>query len=301
MRVFITGGTGLIGSRLVQSLLERGDECVVVSRAGRDPWGHERVRMLRGDPATAGDWQRAVSGCDAVVNLAGQRIVDPPHRWTTARKRLLRDSRVETTRQVVAAIRAASAIPRTLVSASAIGYYGDRGDAEIDESSSRGSDFLAEVAVAWEDAARAAETVTRVALVRTGLVLDRSGGVLAPLVPLFKLGLGGPWGDGSQWWSWIHVADVIGLILWVIDGEAAGPLNLTAPNPVTVSAFARSLGSALGRPAVLRQPAFALRLAMGEMADALLASQRVVPRRALEAGYAFRFPELAGALADLFG
>lgn len=301
MRVVVTGGTGLIGSRLVRALLDRGDECVVVSRSGRDPWGHDRARIVGGDPTVPGDWQRAVSGCDVVVNLAGQRIVDPPHRWTAARKRLLRDSRVEATRQVVAAIRTADRKPAALVSASAIGYYGDRGDETLDESATRGSDFLADLSVAWEGAARGAEDVTRVVCVRTGLVLDRSGGALAPLVPLFKLGLGGPWGDGTQWWSWIHAADEIGLILLAIDADVAGPLNLTAPNPVTVDSFAKALARSLNRPAIMRQPAFALRLALGQMAEALLASQRVVPRRALDAGYAFRFPELDGALADLFG
>jgi uncharacterized protein (TIGR01777 family) len=301
MRVFVTGGTGLIGSRLVRALLDRGDECVVVSRSGRDPWGHERAEIVRGNPVAAGAWQRAVAGCDVVVNLAGQRIVDPPHRWTAARKRLLRDSRVEITRQVAAAVRAADPTPHTFVSASAIGYYGDRGDETLDESAARGEDFLADLSVAWEDAAQDAQDVTRVVRIRTGLVLDRSGGALAPLVPLFKLGLGGPWGDGTQWWSWIHVADEIGLILFAIDADVAGPLNLTAPNPVTVNSFAKALGRTLKRPSLMRQPAFALRLAMGEMADALLASQRVVPRRALDAGYTFRFPKLDGALGNLFG
>jgi uncharacterized protein (TIGR01777 family) len=301
MRVFVTGGTGLIGSRLVRQLLERGDECVVVSRTGRDRWGHERVRVVRGDPRVAGQWQGEVAGCDAVVNLAGQRIVDPPHRWTAARKRLLWDSRVEATHQVVAAMRAAERKPAVLVSGSAIGYYGDRADEALDESAARGSDFLADLSVAWEDAARAAGDTTRVVCVRTGLVLDRSGGALAPLIPLFKLGLGGPWGPGTQWWSWIHAADEIGLILLALDSDVSGPLNLTAPHPVTVGTFATALARALHRPAIVRQPAFALRLAMGEMAEALLASQRVVPQRALDAGYAFRHPELDGALADLFG
>jgi uncharacterized protein (TIGR01777 family) len=301
MRVFVTGGTGLIGSRLVRALLDRGDECVVVSRSGRDPWGHERAEIVRGDPMTAGEWHRSVAGCDVVVNLAGQRIIDPPHRWTAARKRLLRDSRVEITQRVAAAIRAAEPTPHTFVSASAVGYYGNRGDETLDESAAGGDDFLADLSVAWEAAAVAAEDKTRVVCVRTGIVLDRSGGALAPLIPLFKLGLGGPWGDGTQWWSWIHVADEIDLMLFAIDSDVAGPLNLTAPNPVTVKSFATALGRALKRPALMRQPAFALRLAMGEMADALLASQRVVPQRALDAGYAFRFPELDGALGDLFG
>ncbi|MEE8192829.1 MAG: TIGR01777 family oxidoreductase [Gemmatimonadales bacterium] len=300
MRVFVTGGTGFIGTRLVHALAERGDECVVLSRNGTDRWNHPTVEVLKGDPTRPGEWQSRVGDANVVVNLAGKRLVEPPHRWTDARKRQLVQSRVESTRQVVAAIRAASTTPAVLLSASAIGYYGDRAAEALDESASPGDDFLAKLSLEWEAAAREAESVTRVALLRTGLVLDPREGALAPLVPLFKLGLGGPWGPGQQWWSWIHIADEVGLILYAIDHELAGPINLTAPTPVTVNQFAQSLGKALKRPALLRAPAFAVRLALGEMADALLGSQRVVPERALDAGYAFRFPDLAGALADLF-
>lgn len=300
MRVFLTGGTGFIGTHVVHALLARGDDCVVVSRSGRNPWQHERARVIQSDPTKPGDWQHDAAAADIIVNLAGHRIVEPPHRWTEERKALIRRSRIETTRQCVAAMRAASTVPRALVSASAIGYYGDRGDEVLDEAKPPGDDFLAELSVAWEGAAREAEGITRVTLLRTGMVLHPEEGALAPLVPLFKLGLGGPWGSGEQWWSWIHLADEIGLILLAIDNDLPGPLNLTAPHPVTVDQFAKALGDALKRPALLRAPAFAMRLALGEAADALLGSLRVVPQRALDAGYAFRFPELNRALAQLF-
>ncbi len=235
-----------------------------------------------------------------MVNLAGHRIVEPPHRWTEARKQLISKSRTEATRQCVAAIRAAATAPRALISASAIGYYGDRGAEVLHEATPPGDDFLARLAVEWEAEAREVESHTQVTLLRTGLVLDPKDGAMAPLVPLFKLGLGGPWGSGEQWWSWIHLADQIGLILFAIDNDIPGPVNLTAPNPVTVNEFAKALGAALNRPALLRVPEFALRLMLGEMADSLLGSLRVVPQRALETGYKFQFPKLDGALADLF-
>lgn len=300
MHVFLTGGTGFIGSHLVSSLVARGDHCVVLSRSGRDHWHETRVRVIAGDPTQPGPWQQDVAACDAVVNLAGARIVDPPQRWTAARKALLRASRVDTTRQVVDAIRGAASPPH-LVSVSAIGYYGPRGSDIVTEDDPPGTDFLASLAADWERTARAAESTTRVTLVRGGLALGTGGGVLQSLVPLFKLGLGGPWGSGEQWWSWIHVVDQVRLMLFAIDRSVTGPLNATAPNPVTVNAFAAALGKALGRPAIARAPAFALRLALGEAADALLELQRVVPGRAEAAGFEFRFPRLEGALDDIFG
>ena len=300
MLVLITGGTGFIGSHLVNALVARGDECIVVSRSGRDRWSHPRVRLVKGDPTTGGDWQLAVAGVDAVVNLAGAPIVQGPRRWTKARKQVLARSRVETTRQLAAAIRDASPRP-ALLSGSAVGYYGARGPEAVDESAGPGSDFLANLAVEWEGAARAVADEVRVALLRTGIVLGRGSRAFDPLVPLFKLGLGGPWGDGTQWWSWIHITDEVGLIMHILDRQLDGAFNLTAPNPVTVSEFARAMGKALRRPALMRVPAPFLRLALGEAADVMLALQRVVPGRALESGYRFRFPTIEEALADILG
>jgi uncharacterized protein (TIGR01777 family) len=300
MRIFLTGGTGFIGTHLVRALRQRGDECVVVSRTPESRWNDPGVHVVTADPTEPGEWQTEIGSCDAVVNLAGARIVDPPHRWTSARKDELRRSRVETTRRVVEAIEVAATPPRVLASASAIGYYGPRGDDMLDESEPAGSDFLARLTAEWEAAAQRASQRTRVAVLRGGLALGADGGVLAPLRPIFKLGLGGPWGDGSEWWSWIHVEDQVRLTLFILDGSLDGPVNVTAPNPVTVREFAKALGQELGRPAVARVPEFVLRAALGEAADALLRLQRVVPRRALSAGFAFRYPRVAEALAAVF-
>lgn len=301
MRVFVTGGTGFIGSHVVSALVARGDECVVLSRSGRDPWDHPAVRVVRGDPTLAGGWQTEVAKTDVIVNLAGAKIVDPPHRWTEARKALLRQSRIDTTQNLVAAMKQASPGPEVLLSSSAVGFYGSRGDAIVDESSPPGDDFLAALAQDWEAAALEAQDSATVVLLRTGLVLGQGGGVLEALLPLFRLGLGGPWGSGNQWWAWIHLEDHIRLILHALKQRLSGPVNLTAPNPVTVAEFARALGKALHRPAFLPAPAFALRLMLGEAAEALLDLQRAVPTRALEVGFEFQFPTIEEALQDLLG
>ncbi len=299
MRIFLTGATGFIGTPLVRALYERGDECVVVSRSGRDPWRNERVRVIEADPVILGTWRDQLSGVDVVVNLAGERIVDPPRRWTVERKHRLFESRVATTRNLATAIRTTRHRPSVFVSGSAIGYYGARGDDALDESSGPGEDFLAKLAVQWEEAALEIEDVLSVATLRTGIVLGANGGALAPLLSLFRLGLGGPWGHGRQWWSWIHLADQVALILFVIDERLSGPINLTAPNPVTLNDFAAALGAALRRPAMLRAPKFLMRLALGEAAATLFDLQRVLPKRALEIGYRFEFATISQALDDL--
>jgi uncharacterized protein (TIGR01777 family) len=300
MKIFLTGATGFIGRHLVRALLERGDRCTVVSRSGRDPWREARVRVVVGDPARPGDWQRETSGADAVINLAGERIIEPLKFWTPQRKRVLLASRVETTRQLAQAIRAASPRPAVLVSGSAVGYYGPRGDELLEESAPPGDDFLARLAVEWERAADEAKDVTRVCVIRTGFVLGRDAPAVAPLLPLFRLGLGGSWGSGRDWLSWVHIADLVGLWLFALEHPLAGAVNGTAPNPVRVDGFADALGRRLRRPVLFRMPPVGLRLALGEAADALLHLQRVVPARALAEGFQFRFPTLETALADLF-
>lgn len=300
MTVFFTGGTGYIGGHLVRALLARGTPCVVVTRSAADPWRDPRVRLLRADPREPGDWQEVLDGCAAVVNLAGAPLVDPPHRWTGSRKRTIQDSRVETTANVAAAIARARRPPAVFLSGSAVGYYGDRGDDVLTERTAPGTDFLAGVCNAWEAAAVVPDSTREVRL-RTGLVLGHGSPLLAPMVPVFKMGVGGAWGSGTQWWPWVHIADVVGIVLYLLDEPVTGPVNVTAPEPVRVSEFAERLAAALHRPAVARVPAFALRLALGEMADALLASQRVEPATMRGLGYAFRFPTLPPALDDIFG
>lgn len=301
MHVFVTGGTGFIGTRLVAALAGRGDSCVVVSRSGHDGWKHTSVRVVQADPTEPGSWQNEIAGCDAVVNLAGARIFDPLHRWSSERKEQLTTSRVTVTRNLVDGMRAAIRRPSRLVSGSAIGFYGPRGDEAVDESAAAGQDFLARLARQWEETALEARDVATVALMRTGIVLGTDGGALSPLLGLFKSGLGGPWGSGRQWWSWIHIQDQIEFMLYALDHGLDGPFNVTAPHPVTVNEFARELGRALRRPALLRAPEFALRAAFGEAAGVLFDLQRAVPRRALHAGYEFHFPDLPLALDDLLG
>jgi len=301
MQICVVGATGFVGTPLVRELSQRGDTCTVLTRGVIDPWRHKRVEIVTAHLTKPGAWQERVSGCDAVINLAGARIIDPTKRWTADRKKLLRSSRVDLTHNLSLAICEAKDRPSAFLSASAVGYYGSRGDDVVDEDAAPGKDFLGELCVEWEAAAMEAGSDVSVALLRTGMVLGNGGGVLGPLLPLFKTGLGGPWGHGKQWWSWIHLADEVGLILHALDRKVTGPINLTAPKPVSVNEFAEALGSGLRRPSLFRAPEKMLRLALGESASALMASQRVIPKKAVATGYVFRFPSLYDALDDLLG
>ncbi len=296
MRVFLTGATGLIGRALAASLAADGHEVVALSR-GAAPQGLPAGTMVvTGDPSVAGPWQEELARCDACVNLAGEPVAGG--RWTDERRKRIRDSRVLSTRNVAAVVGAGG--PGVLVNGSAIGYYGPRGDEVIDETFPAGNDFLGHVALEWEEATRAASRRARVVLVRTGIVLSPDGGALPKLVLPFKMLAGGPIGDGGFWQSWIHVADQVGILRLALEEPLAqGPLNATAPDPVRNRDLARALGRVLRRPSLLVAPAFAVRAVLGEMAEVVLASQRVVPTRALALGYRFRWPSLEPALRDL--
>ncbi len=295
MKVTMTGATGLIGSRLVAALRDRGDEVSVLSR---DPDGaRERlgVEALSWHPDREPAPVAALAGRDAVVHLAGASVAQ---RWTDEAKRAIRRSREGGTTNLVAGLREAEPRPSVLVSASAAGFYGARGEERLEESASPGSDFLAGVCVAWEKSAdAAAELGVRVVKVRTGVVLDSSGGALKTMLGPFRLGVGGPVAGGGQYLPWIHADDVVGIYLAALDGTKwSGAVNASAPEPATNRDFSRALGRALHRPAILPVPALALRALYGDMAEMVTEGQRAVPARALELGYSFRHPDLDEAL-----
>lgn len=298
MRILITGGTGLIGRQLCKALLAEGHQLTVLSR---DP---DSV------PARCGAAVQALAGLelwqpdrtfDAVINLAGEPIVDA--RWTARRKQALWDSRVALTERLVQRIAAARHRPGVLLSGSAVGYYGSRGDAVLDEASPPGEDFPARLCRAWEDAALAAQSMgMRVCLLRTGLVLSRHGGLLGRMLLPFRLGLGARLGDGRQWMSWVHIDDYVAMLLRLLnDPGASGPYNLTAPQPVTNREFTAALAAALHRPALFSAPAMLLKAVLGERACLLLEGQRALPDRMETAGYRHTHANLADALHDLLG
>ncbi len=293
MKIVVAGGSGFIGEPLVRRLLARGDDVAVLTR---NPVKVRAGRPLQWDPTKPGAWSAEVVAADVVINLAGENIAEG--RWTDARKKQLIESRLNATRALVEAFRAAPPHRRTFITASATGFYGDRRDEELDESSPRGSGFLAELVDRWEAAAREAETLSRLVVLRFGVVLATGGGALQKMLLPFKLGGGGPIGSGNQWMPWIERDDVLRMIEWAIDNDSVrGVYNVTAPEPVRNREFARTLGRVLRRPALLPAPAFALKLVFGEMAEeALLGGQRVLPRRAEREGFQFQSPSLESAL-----
>lgn len=299
MKILVTGATGLIGRGLCRSLTDDGHAVFAASRSPGKPPGLAAVEVHQWDPQAGPLSPAALDGVDAVVNLAGEPI--DARRWSDQQKKLIRDSRVVTTRNLVAGLRSVDRKPAVLVSSSAVGLYGDRGDEQLEETSSAGRGFMSEVCEEWErEAGRAVELGIRVVQVRTGVVLSAEGGALKKMLTPFKLGVGGPLGNGKQWFPWIHIDDIVGIFRHaILTATLSGPVNGVAPNPVTNAEFTRELGRALHRPAFLPVPQMALKVLMGEMSEVLFGSQRVAPKAALDSGYAFHHPLLAEALADL--
>lgn len=294
MEILVVGGTGFIGRSLCRVLADQGYE-VIVSAPDKHNLSDPRLRFVPWRGADGHSLSKIIEGVFAVVNLAGVTVAQ---RWTSKHKEVIYASRIESTRLLVAGIGQAKNRPKKLINASAVGYYGDAGDAVIDETSGPGSGFLSRLCEDWEKQADEANAHgVAVIKLRLGVVLGRAGGALAKMLPPFKLGLGGPLGSGEQWMSWIHRDDVIGLVLFLLASESAsGVINAVAPQPVTNKEFSRTLGKVLGRPAFLPAPAFILKCLLGEMGGMLLTGQRVLPQRAMALGYKFQYPDLEGAL-----
>ena len=299
MRVLITGGLGFVGTQLSIRLLEGGYQVTVVGRAP-EPRADtpSEITYISADTTVKGPWQEEVEGQDVVINLAGASIF---RRWNDKTKQLLYDSRILTTRNVAEAM--AQEKGALLCSASAVGYYGFRGDEELTEEDAPGNDFMAGLCLDWENEARKAHAKgVRVVMIRFGIVLGKRGGALGQMIPAFKKFVGGPLGSGNQWFSWIHMEDLSNAFLFLFENQdISGPVNFCSPNPVRNRDLAKALGKVLSRPAFLTAPAFMVRLVLGEFGSVLLEGQRVIPAEILKHGFSFRYPEIMGALEELVG
>ncbi|HWY47180.1 MAG TPA: TIGR01777 family oxidoreductase [Bryobacteraceae bacterium] len=297
MNITVTGASGFIGNHLIQELLDAGHSIHALGRK-RSAGLPQAVRFSEWPSTESEPPSEALASADAIVYLAGESVAQ---RWTSEVKQRIRGSRADGTRNLVNALAKQSRHPQVLVCASAIGYYGSRGDETLTETSAPGSGFLAQVVIDWEQAARQAEALgIRVVPLRFGVVLGKDGGALAKMLPPFRLGLGGRLASGQQWMSWVHVDDVIALIRFSLDNSAArGPMNATSPQPVRNAEFTEQLANALHRPAIFPVPKFALKILFGEMAEVILGSQRVLPKAAQSAGFQFQYPELRPALVRL--
>ena len=299
MKILITGGTGFVGSHLTSRLTQEGHEVTILTRSGR---GSERapggVSYVQGDPAQKGPWQEAIGSHEVIINLAGASIFS---RWTDERKRAIRESRIHTTRNIVEGIPSGAAKQIALLSTSAVGYYGFCEDEELVEESPPKNDFLSRLAVEWEEEAlKAKEKGVRVVLMRFGIVLGEGGGALGQMIPLFKKYIGGPLGRGQQWFSWIHIPDLAGAIVFLMKHpEISRAVNLCSPNPIRNRDLAKSLGKALRRPSFLTAPGFMLRWVLGEFGTVLLQGQKVIPRKLLDHGFVFQYPGIDKALLDI--
>lgn len=301
MKIVVAGASGLIGRRLTKALLQSGHAITGLTTGTLVPGAREDplFRRVHWDGTTTGDWMSHLDGADAVINLAGQSLASG--RWTETRKRTIISSRLRSTKSIVEAMRLAARKPAVFVNASAVGYYGPVASGDVGEDHPPGTDFLASLCAQWENEASAAAILgVRTVMLRSGVVLDPAGGALRRLVLPFKLFVGGPLGDGNQWMPWIHRDDQVRAILYAIEKPAlSGPINLAAPEAVTMAEFSRILGQVLRRPSVMKVPAFVLRALLGEMAIIVLTGQRAVPRKLLQAGFRFSYPSLPEALSNL--
>jgi uncharacterized protein (TIGR01777 family) len=301
MKTLITGGTGFVGTQLTSRLIQDGNEVTILSRSakrsGEAPRG---ISYLQGDPTQRGPWQEAIKNYDAVINLAGASIFA---KWTAAYKKAIRESRVSTTRNVVEGIEANPKKKISLFSTSAVGYYGFCGDEELIEESPPGKDFLARMAVEWEgEALKASDKGVKVVITRFGVVLGEKGGALSQMIPLFKKFMGGPIGSGKQWFSWVHIEDLAEAFVFLLKHpEISGPVNVCAPNPVRNRDLAKALGKALHRPSFMPAPGFMVKLVLGEFGSVILEGQRVIPRRLLDHGFVFQYPDIEKALQSIVG
>lgn len=302
MKIVIAGGTGFIGKEVVKRLLDRGHDVVVLSRrinAFKDV-ASSQLKIELWDAKTAGLWKSQLDGADAVINLTGEGIAGK--RWTRPQKQILRNSRLESAAALIEAIRSASNKPKTLINASAVGFYGSVPEGDVTEKDIRGRGFLADLCAEWEaEAMKAAAMGLRVVLLRIGIVLEKDGGALQKFIPPFQFYVGGPLGSGKQWFPWVHKMDVVGAILFSLDHATLdGPVNVTAPGVLTMKDFCAALGKAMNRPSWAPVPAFALQILLGEMAGMLTDGQRAVPKRLTESGFKFRYPEANQALSKIF-
>jgi len=301
VKILITGGTGFVGSQLTVRLIQDGNEVTILTRSGkRLEKGSKGPCYLQGDPTQKGPWQEAIQDHDAVINLAGASIFA---KWTEGYKRVLRESRVSTARNIVEGVSSDPAKKITLFSTSAVGYYGFCGDQELTEESPPGEDFLAQMAVEWEgEALKAKDKGARVVITRFGIVLGEKGGALGQMIPLFKKYIGGPIGSGKQWFSWVHIKDLAEAFAFLIKHpEISGPVNVCAPNPVRNKDLAKALGKALHRPSFMPAPGFMVKIVLGEFGSVILKGQRVIPKRLLDSGFAFQYPDINKALQGILG
>lgn len=301
MKVLITGGTGFVGTRLTSRLIEENNEVTIMTRSLKGPEKNPPdVSFLQADPTQKGAWQESIKNYDMIINLAGASIFN---KWTEEYKKLISESRMRTTRNIIEGLPSRLDRKMTLVSTSAVGYYGFHGDEELVEESPPGSDFLARMAIDWEaEALKATDKGARVVITRFGIVLGDKGGALSQMVPLFKKFIGGPIGSGKQWFSWVHIKDLAEAFVFLTRRpEITGPVNLCSPNPVRNKDLAKALGQVLHRPSFMPAPGFMIKLVLGEFGSVILEGQKVIPRRLLDHGFVFQYPEIGKALQNLLG